>query len=124
MSTMSKLKLKLTGGLVFSGFYFVTGVVMFLLLVWSGGDVPHLGLLGALSIVASYGLNRMKRWVLYVLTMLLSMGVTFGVVMVYTFMQWFGQDLTVASIQAVIVVYMIMLIVSFLDALMNRKRFV
>jgi hypothetical protein len=113
MSTMSKLKLKLTGGLVFSGFYFVTGVVMFLLLVWSGG-----------SIVASYGLNRMKRWVLYILTMLLFMGVTFGVVMVYTFIRWFGQDLTVVSIQAVIVVYMIMLIVSFLDALKNRKRFV
>jgi len=49
-------KLKLTIDLIFPGFYFITGVVMFVLLVWSGGDAPHLGLLGALSIIASYGL--------------------------------------------------------------------
>jgi hypothetical protein len=117
-------KLKLTIGLIFSGFYFITGVVMFVLLIWSGGDIPHLGLLGALSIIASYGLNKMKRWVLYVLTVLLFMGVTFGVVMVYTFMQWFGQDFATISIQALIVLYIVTLIVSFLDALLKRKKFV
>ncbi len=117
-------KLKLTIDLIFPGFYFITGVIMFVLLVWSGGDAPHLGLLGALSIIASYGLSKMKRWVLYVLTMLLFMGVTFGVVMVYTFMQWFGQDSAIISIQAVIVLYIVVLIVSYLDALLKRKRFV
>jgi hypothetical protein len=122
MQAMSKLKL--TTGLIFAGFYFITGVTMFILLIWSGGDIPHLALLGALSIVASYGLSKMKRWVLYVLTMLLFMGVTFGVVMVYTFMQWFGGDFAIISVQAVIVLYIVMLVVSFLDAFSKRKGFV
>ncbi len=122
MQAMSKLKL--TTGLIFSGFYFITGVTMFVLLIWSGGDIPHLALLGALSIVASYGLSKMKRWVLYILTVLLFMGVTFGVVMVYTFMQWFGGDFAIISVQAVIVLYIVMLVVSFLDAFSKRKGFV
>ena len=118
------VKLKLTGNLILSSFHFITGIIMFILLIWSGGDLPHLGLLGALSIIASYGLNKMKRWVLYVLIVLLFMGVTFSLVMVYAFMQWFGQDLTIIFIQTIIVVYMVMLIISSLDAFSKREKFV
>ncbi|MFQ6094581.1 MAG: hypothetical protein ACE5NN_00415 [Candidatus Bathyarchaeia archaeon] len=117
-------KYKLTGRLIFSGFYFVTGVAMVVLMVWFGGDLPHLGFLGALSMIASYGLSKMKRWVLFVLVILLFTGVTFSLVTIYAFLQWFGQELTILSMQALIAIYMVMLVISFLDALSKRKKFV
>ena len=117
-------KRKSTVKLIFSGFYFVAGIIMLVLLIWSGGNLPHVGLLGILSIIASYGLNKMKRWALFLLTILLFMGITFGAVMIYAFNQWFGQDLTIMSIEAVIVAYMALLTTSFLDALSKRKKFV
>ena len=117
-------KRRLTGTTIFSGFYFVTGIAMMLLLIWSGGGLPHLGLIGALSLITSYGLNKMKRWALFLLVILLFTGITFSVVTIYAFTRWFGQNLIILSIQAVIAIYMVMLIVSFLDALSKRKKFV
>lgn len=96
---------------------------MLILLVLSNGTLIHVGLLGILSIGVSYGLSKMKKWALYLLTVLFFSGLTFGVTTIYSSIKLFDPNLIALSFQAVMSVYLILLVVSFLDALSKRQQF-
>jgi len=115
--------LKLTGRLIFSAFYFLSGLIMLIILVLSNGTLIHVGVLGALSIVASYGLTKMRRWALYSLIILLFSGITFGVITIYSSTKLFDLNLITLSLQTVIVLYLTLLVISFFDALSDRAKF-
>ncbi len=117
------MKPKLTGKLVISSFYFAMGIIMLIILILSGGTPIHLGFLGVLSIVASYGLSKMKRWALYLLTILFFSGITFGVTTIYSTIKLFEQSLITLSLQVIMVLYLTLLVVSFLDVLLKREKF-
>jgi len=115
--------LKLTGMLVVSGFHLVVGVVMLIILVLSGGTLIHVGVLGLLSIVVSYGLSKMKRWAFYPLIILFFGGITFGVITIYSTLKLFDSSLITLSFEALMFLYLVLLVISFLNVLSNREKF-
>jgi len=114
--------LKLTVRLFIPGFYFITGIIMLLIMMLSNGTLIHVGLLGILSIAVSYGLGRMRRWALYPLIILFLSGITFGVTTIYSSTKLFDQDLVAYSFQAIMILYIILLVISFLDVLSKRQK--
>ena len=115
--------MKLTGRLFVPGFYFVTGIIMLVVLALSGGTLIHIGLLGVLSIIASYGLSKMKRWALHLLVILFFSGLTFGITTIYSSLRLFDLSLNTLSLQAATVLYLVLLVITLLDALLRREKF-
>jgi len=115
--------LKITGRLFVSGFYFVTGIIMLIILVLSGGTPIHIGLIGILSIAVSYGLSKMKRWALYLLTIVFFSGLTFGITTIYSSTRLLDPNITTLSFQTVIILYLVLLVITVLHAILNREKF-
>ncbi len=117
------MKIKITDKAVFSSFYFISGIIMLVLLILSGGRMIHLGFIGSLSILASYGLSRRRRWALLLLVIVFFTGLTLSLSTIYAASIFFGFDFDAVLIYAVASLYLMMLIVSFLNALLNREKF-
>lgn len=116
-------QLKFDERLIFSGFYFITGMLMLIILIMSNGTLIHIGLLGVLSMILSYGLNKMRRWALILLTILFFTGITLGAVTIYSSLHWFDPGLTATFLQAITVFYMMMLVISFFYVISEREKF-
>jgi len=115
--------MKLTGRLFVPGFYFVTGIVMLIVLALSGGTPIHTGLLGVLSIIVSYGLSKMKRWALHLLVILFFSGLTFGITTIYSSLRLFDLNLNIFFLQAAMVLYSVLLVITLLETLLKREKF-
>jgi len=120
-----KLKLKVENPVVFifSIFYIVAGVIeVFYLAVENFIAPPHIGVLGLLSLITAYGLLKMRKWSVLLVTALFFLGVTFGATTLYNsvILQTFeGAPLFHTSLIA----YMIMLLIAFVYVVAKREKF-
>ncbi len=123
MTLKSKLKVGNPAILLFSIFYLVVGLVEILFLaITSFIGPPHLGVLGLLSLITAYGLFRMRRWSVFLVTALFFLGVTFGLTTLYNSirLQTFeGAMLFHASL----ITYLVLTLVAFTYVAAKRKSF-
>jgi hypothetical protein len=91
MSIGSRLKIENFGILLAAVFYAIAGIV-FLAVLPPSDFPPHIAAMGALSLVAAYGLFRKRDWAIYPVVMLFFIGTTFSA---YTLYYVFAQDLLI-----------------------------
>jgi len=82
MALKSRLKMENTGMLAASAFYAVVGISFFIALPMTNFP-PHIGLMGVLSLINSYGLLKNRVWTLWVIIVLFFIATTFSVYMLY-----------------------------------------
>lgn len=123
MTTKFKLKVKNPAVFILSVFYVVAGVAeIFLLVATNFVAPPHLGVLGLLSLITAYGLFRMKRWSILLVTALFFLGIAFGATTLYNsvVLQTFeGAPL----FHTALIAYLIATAVAFIYVAAKRKNF-
>ena len=126
MTLKSKLKLENPAVLLFSIFYAVAGAAEVFVMVSSvftaTRTLVHVGVLGLLSLITAYGLFRMRRWSVLLVTALFFLGITFGATTLYDsiVLQTFEGALL---FHVALIAYMIMTVVAFIYVAAKRKDF-
>ncbi len=119
------LKVEFKGVLVFSVFYVAAGILLLPAAVLF--TIPHLGILGVLSLICSYGLIKMKKWSIFLTTVLSVSGVVFGAAMVYLSIQLLnsgiGLPLEPILFYLMLSVYMVFLLASFVYVMIRKEKF-
>jgi len=108
----------------FSFFYLITGIALLITLVQSNFAL-HVGLLGALSLISSYGLNEMKRWAILITTLTSLSGIAFGCVTIYVIYQrlLFNLGWPELVLFPAMILYVALLAVSFFYVTLKREKF-
>ncbi|RLI36840.1 hypothetical protein DRO55_02685 [Candidatus Bathyarchaeota archaeon] len=101
----------------------ISGIAMLLTLAQLDYNLVHISFLGVLSIVASYGLNKMRRWSIFLVALISVSGVTLGVTVLYASLQMFSLNIYVVVLQLLMVTYIILLTASFIYVLAKRGKF-
>jgi hypothetical protein len=123
MTSKSKLKVENPVVLLFSVFYIIAGAVeVFYLAAQNFAAPPHIGALGLLSLITAYGLFKMRRWSVLLVTALFFLGITFGATTLYNsvILQTFEGELL---FHIALIVYMIMLLTAFIYVAAKREKF-
>ena len=74
---------RISGSSFLSISYLIAGITLMVMLVQSSSPPFHVGLLGALNLIVSYGVNRMKRWGFFLAVLTAIPGISFGCVTIY-----------------------------------------
>jgi len=96
---------------------------MVVISIISGETLVHIALLGFLNMVTSYGLSRTERWSFYLVVIVFFTGITLGLSTLYVTIRLFPPSPTVLPIQAAAILYSALLVASFVDTLLKRKKF-
>ncbi len=124
MALKSKFKVENPVAFLFSVFYIVAGVVELGYLITESARAapPHIGVLGLLSLIAAYGLFKMRKWSVLLVTALFFLGITFGAITLYNsaILQTFEGAL---QFHTALIAYMIMLFIAFVYVVATRKEF-
>jgi len=123
MTLKSKLKVESPVVFLFSVFYIIAGVVeVFYLVVENFAAPPHIGVLGLLSLITAYGLFKMRKWSVLLVTALFFSGITFGATTLYNSVTL--QTLEGALLfHTALIAYMIMLLIAFVYVVAKREKF-
>ena len=114
---------KVSGSSFVSFFYLIAGIALLAPLVQSSSPPLHVGLLGALSLIASYGLNRMKRWGFFLTVLIALPGMSFGCVTIYAVYRLFVVGLTEILILSAMILYVAVLAFTTLYVIRKRDEF-
>ncbi len=68
---------------MFSIFYLVAAGALFVILALSGFEIVTVGCLGILSLLAAYGLLKVKKWTVWLVVALFFPEITFGLSTLY-----------------------------------------
>ncbi|MCW4011184.1 MAG: hypothetical protein NWF05_11315 [Candidatus Bathyarchaeota archaeon] len=82
MQIASKFKNHSVMSLASIAFYGVVGIVLLVLLPFSGFP-PHIGLLGITSVIAAYGLLMQRKWATWLVSALFFVATTFTLYTLY-----------------------------------------
>ncbi len=119
---MARLR-KVSGSSFVSFFYLIVGIALLATLVQSSSPPLHVGLLGALSLIASYGLNRMRRWGLFLTVLIAFPGMSLGCATIYAIYSLFGLGLTEILIISAMILYVAVLAFTTLYVIRKRNEF-
>jgi len=123
MTLKSKLKIESPVLLIFSVFYIIVGAAeVFILVVSNLTAPPHVGVLGLLSLITAYGLFRMRKWSVLLVTALFFLGITFGATTLYDsiLLQTFEGALL---FHVALIAYLVMTVIAFIYVVAKRKNF-
>ncbi len=123
MTLKSKFKVENPVVFLFSVFYIVAGAVeVFYLVIENFVAPPHIGVLGLLSLITAYGLFKMRKWSVLLVTALFFLGITFGATTLYNSMvlQTFEGA---ALFHTALITYMILLLIAFVYVVAKREKF-
>jgi len=123
MTLKSKFKVENPVVFLFSVFYIVAGVAeVFYLVIENFAAPPHIGVLGLLSLITAYGLFKMRKWSVLLVTALFFLGITFGATTLYNsvILQTFEGALL---FHTALIVYMILLLIAFVYVVAERENF-
>jgi len=120
-----KFKIEKLGMVVFSVFYAIAGGAEIFLLYLSDFHLFTLGFLGILSLATAYGLVKAKKWVPWLVVILLFLGITFGATTFYASIlrQMFNPSLDILSFHLALIVYLSMTAVASIYVLAKREIF-
>ncbi len=85
MSIGSKLKIESMGMFAALVFYAVVGIIFLALLPLSNAYLPHVGIMGILSLITAYGLFKKRTWALWIIVILFLVSTTFSAYTIYVF---------------------------------------
>ena len=123
MALKSKLKIENPIVFLFSVFYIIAGAVeVSYLVVENFRAAPHIGVLGLLSLITAYGLFKMRKWAVLLVTALFFLGITFGATAISdsVILQTFGGTLL---LNIALIAYMIILLIAFIYVVAKREKF-
>ena len=123
MTSKSKFKVENPVVFIFSVFYIIAGAAeVFYLVIEKFAAPPHIGVLGLLSLITAYGLFKMRKWSVLLVTALFFLGITFGATTLYdsVTLQTFERAL---PFHTALIAYMIILLIAFIYVAARRKKF-
>ena len=82
MQIASKLKMENIASLASTAFYGLAGLVLLILLPFSGFP-PHVGLLGIVSLTTAYGIFMKRKWAIWLVAVLFFIVSTFSLFTLY-----------------------------------------
>ncbi len=125
MRLKPKFKIEKLGIVALSIFYAIAGGAEIFLLYLSDFSLFTVGILGILSLITAYGLVKTKKWVPWLVAILLTLGITFGATTLHASIlrQTFSPSLDVLSFHLTLIVYLLMMIVASIYVLAKREIF-
>ncbi len=125
MPLKSKLKVEKLGVLAASIFYVVVGGVEAIILALSNFRLIHVGPLAVLNLVTAYGLFRMKKWTVFLVTILFFPAITFGASVLYASVTWktFYPSVDVLLFHLALIGYLILTLISLIYVVAVRNDF-
>jgi hypothetical protein len=123
MTLKSKFKVESPVVFLFSVFYIIAGAVEVSYLVIENFTAPpHIGVLGLLSLITAYGLFKMRKWSVLLVTALFFLGIAFGATTLYdsVILQTFEGALL---FHTALIAYMIILLIAFVYVVAKREKF-
>jgi len=123
MTLKSKFKVENPVVFLFSIFYIIAGATeVFYLVIEKFTAPPHIGVLGLLSLITAYGLFKMRKWSVLLVTALFFLGITVGATTLYNSVIW--QTFEDALLfHTALIAYMIMLLIAFVYVAAKREKF-
>ncbi len=123
MTLKSKFKVENPVVFLFSVFYIIAGAVeIFYIVTEKFATPPHIGVLGLLSLITAYGLFKMRKWSVLLVTALFFLGITFGATTVYNSVIWQTFE-GALLLHTALIVYMIILLIAFVYVVAKREKF-
>jgi len=125
MPLKSKLKVERLGVLMASIFYVIVGGAEVIVLALSNFRLVHVGPLAALSLITAYGLLRMKKWSVFLVTILFFPAITFGASVLYASVirETFYPSVDVLLFHLALIVYLILTLIALIYVVAVRKDF-
>jgi len=125
MPLKSKLKVEKPGMLATSIFYVIVGVAETIILVLSNFSLVHVGSLAVLSLITAYGLFRMKKWAVFLVTGLFFLGIAFSVPVLYVSVMWktFYPSVDVLLFHLALIAYLILTLIVLIYVISVRNYF-
>lgn len=114
---------KVSGFSLISFFYLIVGIGLLATMIQSSSLPLHVGLLGALSLLASYGLSKMKRWGLFLTVLIALPGISIGCVTAYAVYSLFELGLMEILILSTMILYVAVLAFTTLYLIRKRDEF-
>lgn len=119
---MNRLKLK-SASSIFSRLYLIVGVALAIVLIQSDFTLFHVGLLAALNLITSYGLNQKERWAVYLAAWLSLIGIVFGYTVIYAVLQLPIQGLIQTILLLGMALYITFSVISLFYITIKRDKF-
>ena len=119
---LKDLKLKSVFSIL-SVLYLIVGVGLLVMLIQSDFTLFHIGLLGALNLIAFYGLIREERWTIYLTVCLSLTGTIFGYTIIYAILQLPYRGLMETVLLLTMALYVVFSVISFFYIIIRRDRF-
>jgi len=122
MPLKSRLKVENPAVLLFSAFYVIVGIIFLFIFVIYNLRLLHLGIIGALSLMAAYGVFRMEKWAVWLVVALFLLGTTFGAITLI-------DSIVLQTLQGALlfhvalIAYLIMTVVALIYVAAKRKDF-
>lgn len=125
MPLKSKLKVERLGVLAASIFYVIVGGAEAIVLALSNFRLVHVGPLAVLSLITAYGLLRMKKWSVFLVTILFFPAITFGASTFYASVmrQTFYPSVDVLLFHLALIAYLILTLIALIYVVAVRKDF-
>jgi len=125
MPLKSKLKVERLGVLATSIFYVIVGVAEAIILALSNFSLIHVAPLAVLSLITAYGLFRMKKWAVFLVTILFFLAIAFGVPVLYVSVMWetFYPSVDVLLFHLALIAYLILTLISLIYVVAVRNDF-
>jgi hypothetical protein len=114
---------RISGSSFLSIFHLIAGIALMVMLVQSSSPPIHVGLLGALSLIASFGVNRMKRWGFFLAVLTAIPGMSFGCVTIYAVYRMFEPGATWILLISAMLLYVALSAFSLLYVMRKRDEF-
>jgi hypothetical protein len=123
MGLMSRLGIEYTGMLFFIVFYLVVAVVNFVILGVYGLALFHVSLVAVLSLLAAFGLYRLRRWSLWLVVGLFFIATTYGATMLSATLGEYSGSMDIGVLFGVLVwiVYLVLTWVATIYVVARRK---
>ncbi|MGD8544211.1 MAG: hypothetical protein PVG48_03750 [Candidatus Bathyarchaeota archaeon] len=125
MPLKSKLKVEKLGMLATSIFYMIAGVAEAIILALSNFSLIHVAPLAVLNLITAYGLFRMKKWTVFLVTILFFPAITFGASVLYASVTWqtFYPSVDVLLFHLALITYLILTLISLIYVVAVRNDF-
>jgi len=111
--------------LLVSLFYTVAGAILAVILAVSSFSLIHVGILAILNLMLAYGLFKMKKWSVKLLTALFLPQVVFSLVtLYYSILVWtFSSTWETTAFNLSLILYVVLCFVSLVYVAAKRKDF-
>ena len=121
MTVKSKFKVENPAVFIISIFYTIAGIVFLSIFVADGLKPPHVGIIGVLSLMTTYGVFRKEKWAVWLVFVLFILGNTVGIITLIFTSTWppeFGLWL-----QLPLIIYLIVTWVISIYVVAKREKF-